>query len=199
MSRKAKIFSSAAIALSVAMGASAFAADPLKVGWITPLTGAFSVTAVAQTFGLKSEIDRVNAGGGLLGRQLQLIQRDSASDPSKAVSVTNELLFNENVDVMMGPGSSGEAFPMMDIVAGAKKVHITAVQADPLIDPSKRPSAFRAMPATGLLAVRTVLFTNDTLKKKKIAILAELDRLRHCASPICSKPNTSRPAIRLSW
>jgi branched-chain amino acid transport system substrate-binding protein len=163
-----------AMASLPAMAGSTFAAEPpLKIGWIAPLTGPFSVTAAALTFAIKSEVDKINAEGGLLGRQITLIVRDSAGDPAKAVSVVNELIFNEKVDVILGPGSSGEAFPIMDIVAGAKKMHIAPNNADPLIDVVKRPYAFRSIPTIGQQATRTVQFTNDTLKTKKVAIFAD--------------------------
>jgi branched-chain amino acid transport system substrate-binding protein len=50
---------------------------------------------------------------------------------------------------------------------------ITPTQADPLIDPVKRPYTFRGMPTVGSVAARTVQFTNGTLIKKKIVIFAD--------------------------
>jgi branched-chain amino acid transport system substrate-binding protein len=162
-----------AMALTAAICASAFGADPVKIGWIVPLTGAFSVSGAAETYGVESEIARINAAGGLLGRKLVLVPRDSASDPSKALSVANELIYKEKVDAMMGPGSSGEAFPIMDVLAKANLILITPCQADPLIDPVKRPYTYRAMPTLGAVALRTVDFTKNTLKQKKVAIFAD--------------------------
>jgi len=163
----------AVIAFSTVFSTAAWAEDTLKIGLVEPLTGSFTVSGSATAFAVQKEIDKVNADGGLLGRKLVLLLRDSASDPSKALNVTNELLFNDNIDVMMGPGSSGEAFPIMDIVANAKKVFITPTQADPLIDPVKRPYTFRGMPTLAQVAARTVEFTSDTLGKKKVAIFAD--------------------------
>jgi branched-chain amino acid transport system substrate-binding protein len=151
----------------------AFAADPVRIGFVESLTGPFSVNGNATAFAVEAEVAKINASGGLLGRQIVLVTRDSASDPSKALAVTNGLLFNDNIDVLMGPGSSGEAFPMMDVVAGAKKLFVTPTQADPLIDPVKRPLTFRGMPTLSAVAARTVQFTSDTLKKKKIVIFAD--------------------------
>lgn len=163
----------AAVAISALMGTGAFAAEPVRIGFVESLTGPFSVNGNGTAFAVEAEVAKINAQGGLLGRQLVLVTRDSASDPSKALSVTNALLFNDNIDVLMGPGSSGEAFPIMDVVASAKKLFITPTQADPLIDPVKRPYTFRGMPTVGSVAARTVQFTNDMLKKKKIVIFAD--------------------------
>ena len=162
-----------AIALSALLSAGAFAADPVRIGFIESMTGPFSVNGNGTAFAVQAVVDDINAHGGLLGRKLEIVLRDSASDPSKALAMANSLLFNDNIDVLIGPGSSGEAFPMMDLVAGAKKLFVTPTQADPLIDPVKRPLTFRAMPTVGAVAQRTVQFTNDTLKKKKIVIFAD--------------------------
>ena len=161
------------IALSAMLGTGAFAADPVRIGFIESMTGPFSVNGNGTAFAVQAEVDAINAKGGLLGRKVEIVLRDSASDPSKALAMTNSLLFNDNIDVLIGPGSSGEAFPMMDLVAGAKKLFVTPTQADPLIDPVKRPLTFRAMPTVGAVAQRTVQFTNETLKKKKIVIFAD--------------------------
>ena len=115
----------AAIAMSALIGTVAFAADPVRIGFVESLTGPFSVNGNGTAFAVAAEVAKINAQGGLLGRQLVLVTRDTASDPSKALSVTNSLLFNDNIDVLMGPGSSGEAFPIMDVVASAKKLFIT--------------------------------------------------------------------------
>lgn len=163
----------AAVAFSTMMSTAAWADDALKIGLVEPLTGPFTVSGSATAFAVQTEVDRINAEGGLLGRKLVVLLRDSASDPSKALNVTNELLFNDGADVMMGPGSSGEAFPIMDLVAHANKVFITPTQADPLIDPAKRPYTFRGMPTLEQVAARTVAFTSDTLGKKKVAIFAD--------------------------
>jgi branched-chain amino acid transport system substrate-binding protein len=162
-----------AMALFVAACGTAGAAEPLKIGLVESLTGPFSVSGTATAFAVQAEVDKINSAGGLLGRPIKVVLRDSASDPSKALSATNGLLFNDNVDVMMGPGSSGEAFPIMDIVANAKKMFITPTQADPLIDPAKRPYTYRGMPTIGSVAARTVAFTSDTVKGSKIAIFAD--------------------------
>ena len=161
------------IALSAMLSSVAFAADPVRIGFIESMTGPFSVSGNGTAFAVQSVVDDINAHGGLLGRKLEIVLRDSGSDPSKALSVANSLLFNDNIDVLIGPGSSGEAFPMMDLVAGAKKLFITPTQADPLIDPVKRPLPFRGMPTLGAVAQRTVQFTNDALKRKKIVIFAD--------------------------
>ena len=163
----------AALAVSTLLGTSAFAADPIRIGFVESLTGPFSVNGIATAFAVSAEVDRINAEGGLLGRKLELVTRDSASDPSKALSVTNALLFNDHVDVLMGPGSSGEAFPMMDVVASEKKLFVTPTQADPLIDPVKRPYTFRGMPTVGAVAARSVQFANDTIKRRKVVIFAD--------------------------
>ena len=73
------------------------------------------------------------------GRKIEIVMRDSAADPSKAVSFAKELVYNENIDVLCGPINSGEALPTLGIVSGAKKLHLIGGSVEELIDPVKYP------------------------------------------------------------
>lgn len=147
--------------------------DVIKIGEVGALSGPFSVSNLGIDYGLKAQIDKINAEGGLLGRKLVLITRDTAGDPAKAISAVRELLFNESVDIIVGPGTSGESLPVMDIVAGAGKLHLAPGQVDELINPSTRPLAFRTLPTTGQVTGVGVSYVVDTLKLMKVAVLAD--------------------------
>lgn len=65
-------------------------------------------------------VQDINEAGGILGRKLEVVTRDSAADPGKAVSYAKELVFNQDIDVLCGPINSGEALPTLATVSGAK-------------------------------------------------------------------------------
>ena len=69
-------------------------------------------------------VQDINEAGGIDGRKLEVVMRDSAADPAKAVSFAKELVYNENIDVLCGPINSGEALPTLATVSGAKKLHL---------------------------------------------------------------------------
>ena len=86
----------------------ALAADPIKIGWISSLTGALSSAALAENQGVQLAVDEINKNGGILGRQIELLTRDTAGDPTKAVNFAQQLAFSDKVNVVIGPVNSGE-------------------------------------------------------------------------------------------
>src|SRR5664279_822039 len=75
---------------------------PIRMGWIAAVTGMFATNAQAQDWGFHAAVQDLNEKGGLLGRQIEVVMRDSAADPAKAVSFAKELVYNENIDVLCG-------------------------------------------------------------------------------------------------
>ncbi|MDB5572760.1 MAG: ethanolamine utilization protein EutN [Hyphomicrobiales bacterium] len=91
-----------ALAFAVSAGA-AFAADPIKIGLVTALSGQSALAGEAISRGMTIAIDEVNAKGGLLGgRMLELVRRDDEGNPAKGVTAARELIFREKVAVLFG-------------------------------------------------------------------------------------------------
>ena len=110
-----------AASLSAGLGAPAIAQNkPIRMGWIAAVSGMFASNAQAQDWGFHMAVADLNEQGGLLGRKIEIVMRDSAADPSKAVSFAKELVYNENIDVLCGPINSGEALPTLGIVPGPR-------------------------------------------------------------------------------
>jgi branched-chain amino acid transport system substrate-binding protein len=72
--------------------------------------------------GLDLAVDEVNAAGGVLGRPVELVAEDEGTNASIAATSLNKLLFEDNVDAVIGPLSSRVALAVMDTVVGAKAV-----------------------------------------------------------------------------
>jgi branched-chain amino acid transport system substrate-binding protein len=144
---------------------------PIRMGWIAAVSGMFASNAQAQDWGFRMAVADLNEQGGLLGRKVEVVMRDSAADPSKAVSFAKELVYNENIDVLCGPINSGEALPTLGIVSGAKKLHLIGGSVEELIDPVKYPLGFRHLNANGQWIKVAVKFMVEDLKKAKVAII----------------------------
>jgi branched-chain amino acid transport system substrate-binding protein len=144
---------------------------PIRMGWIVAVTGMFATNAQAQDYGFKMAVQDLNEKGGLLGRKLEIVMRDSAADPTKAVSFAKELVYNENVDVVCGPTNSGEVLPTLGIISGAKKLNIIAGSVDELTDPVKYPLVFRDQNSNSQWIKAAVKFMVEDLKKTKVAII----------------------------
>ena len=85
--------------------------EPIVVGASLPLTGEFSIAGSKHAAGYEFCVDEINARGGLLGRDVELIVEDNRSDPEVVVSQTERFINVENVDVLFGTFSSLLTFP----------------------------------------------------------------------------------------
>ncbi|MFI6709392.1 ABC transporter substrate-binding protein [Nonomuraea sp. NPDC050478] len=81
-------------------------ADTIKIGLIAPMTGAYAILGILQENSIRVEMDRVNEAGGVGGAKLELVVRDTALDPAKAVQASNELVGDSQVHFVVGPSLS---------------------------------------------------------------------------------------------
>jgi branched-chain amino acid transport system substrate-binding protein len=81
--------------------------------------------------GMELAVDEVNAGGGVLGRKLELIVRDDGGNPSDAVRVAEELIAREKVSVLMGTFASHVGLAVANLAAQRK---VLFVASEPLTD-----------------------------------------------------------------
>jgi branched-chain amino acid transport system substrate-binding protein len=102
--------------------APALAAEPIKVGLVTALSGQSAQAGEAITRGLTIAIDEINAKGGLPdGRKIELVRRDDESNPAKGMIAARELIFKEKVAVLFGGLDTPVAMAMVPM-ANQEKV-----------------------------------------------------------------------------
>ena len=88
--RQALVSAAAALASGLAKPAIA-AKEPIRIGYLPALTGPSSSTGIGINRGVQLAVQEINAAGGIDGRQIELIVRDTQSDPTKAVNGAAEL------------------------------------------------------------------------------------------------------------
>ena len=79
-----------------------WAQDSIKVGLVAALSGQSAKSGEAITRGLELAIDEINAGGGILGRKIELVRRDDESNPAKGILAARELVQKEKVVAFFG-------------------------------------------------------------------------------------------------
>src|ERR1700752_1603896 len=120
--RQALASGAAAIATTIAKPAIA-AKDPILIGYLPALTGPSSSTGIGINRGTQLAVDEINAAGGIDGRQIELIVRDTQSDPTKAVNAAAELIHSK-VNVVSGPVNSGESLAAVPLLARANILQV---------------------------------------------------------------------------
>ena len=94
-------------ALALAFGATpAHAADPIKVGFVGGISGFCASTIGPSVNAVKMAEEEINAAGGINGRPLVLLIRDSKSKPDEGAKQARDLIENDKVSLLMGPCSS---------------------------------------------------------------------------------------------
>jgi len=102
VSRRSLLLLASAVAALAAAGP-LVAAEPIKIGLVTALSGQSAKAGEALTRGLTIAIDEINAKGGVLGgRQFELVRRDDEANPAKGQIAARELIFKEKVAVLFG-------------------------------------------------------------------------------------------------
>ena len=98
----------ASLALALA-GFSAHAADPIKIGVDGPFTGGSSSMGVSMRDGVRMATDEINKAGGVLGRQILLVERDDEAKNERGVQIAQELINKEKVVATVGFINTGVA------------------------------------------------------------------------------------------
>ncbi len=101
-------FTARLTAVAIACAASsAFAADPIKIGVDGPFTGGSSSMGVSMRDGVRLAADEINKAGGVLGRQIELVERDDEAKNERGVQIAQELINKEHVAAVVGYINTG--------------------------------------------------------------------------------------------
>jgi branched-chain amino acid transport system substrate-binding protein len=174
--RRQVLAGSAAGAVSLASGLASPAiadTDPIKIGYLPALTGPSSSTGVGINRGTQLAVELINKEGGIKGRKIELIVRDTQSDPTKAVNAVAELTQRAKASMIFGPLNSGEALAATPLIARDKVPMLHPCWVDELIDVKKYPMAFRIAPTNTQVGGGANYYVVDVLKLKKVAVISD--------------------------
>jgi len=99
---------------------------PVRIGMVDPLTGVYAAPATNEVTGAKLAIEQMNAKGGILGRQVELLVEDSANDVGTGVQKTRKLIERDNVQFIIGDVNSGVAQAMAQVTNEKKVLHVVS-------------------------------------------------------------------------
>ncbi len=106
--------------IALAVAAMSFAADNIKIGLQGPLTGGSSPMGVSMRDGAKLAVTEINAKGGVLGRKIEMIERDDEAKNERGVQIAQELINKEKVVATIGYINSGVALASQRFYQEAK-------------------------------------------------------------------------------
>jgi branched-chain amino acid transport system substrate-binding protein len=139
----------AALLSATALG-SAYAADPIKIGVVTPLSGTYAGIGQQVRWGLDLATKEVNAAGGIMGRPVELTYEDEEANPAVAVQKADKLFQVNKVDFLTGTVNSGSTLAVGQVAERAGKLIATTVSfADSITSDKCSPNVFRVNARAG--------------------------------------------------
>lgn len=144
--------------------------EKVRIGHLTPLTGFLGALGEYAVMGIKMATEEINAAGGVMGRQLEVLSEDSVN-PQVASSKAQRMIERDNVAVLMGEINSGSALTISQIAARNKKLFLnTGARSDVLRNKDCNRYTFHVdIPVTVMVnAVGQALVRDNMVKGKKI-------------------------------
>lgn len=153
------------------------AAEPIKIGVTGPFTGGSAPMGTSMRDGVKLAVAQINASGGVLGRQLQLVERDDEAKNERGVQVAQELIHKEKVIATLGFINTGVALASQRFYQDAKIPVLNNVATGSIITQqfAKQPENYIFRTAAND-AIQSAMIIDEAIVKRKftkVAILAD--------------------------
>ena len=150
--------------------AAGFAAETIRIGVTGPFTGGSAPMGLSMRDGIRLAAREINAAGGVLGRQIELVERDDEARPQRGAQVVQDLINRERIHAALGVVNTGVGLACQRYYQEARIPMITSVATGSILTQQFRPPEhfdhyiFRVS-------------ANDTLQAEMIAAEA-IDRRR---------------------
>jgi len=174
--RRALLKAGAAFAGASAIGFPAISygqAEKIKIGHLTPLTGFLGALGTYATLGMKLAVEEINQGGGVMGRQLDVMSEDSVN-PATAATKAQRMFEQDGATVLIGEINSAAALTIMQVAARNQRLFLqTGARSDALRGKNCNKFTFH-MDIPNTVMVNTVgkaLVRDNMVKDKKFFTL----------------------------
>ncbi len=101
--------------------------EPIKIGSICDFAGPCYMYCETGLKGLEIAVSEINAKGGILGRKVDIIVRDTEMKVDVAVRELKDLILREKVNFLIGPCSSGTGLAMQVVHSEYKTLRLSAI------------------------------------------------------------------------
>ena len=154
-----------------AVSGPALAADTIKLGVAGPHSGDLASYGIPTVKAAELVVKKVNAAGGVLGKQVELLVEDDVCKPEVATNTATKLI-SQKVDVVLGHICSGATKAALGIYNDSKIIAMSPSATNPgLTQSGDYPNFYRTIASDDAQARLEVDFALDVLKLKKIAVL----------------------------
>ena len=170
ISRRAVLGGAAAIVASAALPARA-QAPPIKLGTLTPLTGAGGSYGPSMRKSMSWVVEQVNGAGGVLGRRVELVSEDDQTNPDAGVRAARKLIDVDKVAAVMGTWASSVTTAVAPLCWESKTFLTTVSGSDSITQLPHQGYLVRTQPNTHLQVAKLSAFLLE-LRVKRLFILS---------------------------
>lgn len=170
-----KIAPLAVLIAGLLSGATAYAADAIKVGVAGPFTGANAAFGEQFWKGAEAAAKDINDAGGINGSMVELVKADDACEPKQAVAVANRLVDNDKVVAVVGHFCSSSTIPASEIYAEANILDITPASTNPKVTDRGLKSVMRMCGRDDQQGTVAADYIIEKLKAKNVAVIHDKD------------------------
>ena len=148
--------------------------DTIKIGVNYELSGAVATYGQSSVDGIKLAVEEINAAGGVLGKQIELVEMDNKSDAAEVVSVATRLMTEEGVVAVIGPATSGN-FKAELPIANENGIPVLSgsATANDVTAEATREYTFRICFSDDFQGVAMANYASKNLGAKKVAIVQD--------------------------
>jgi branched-chain amino acid transport system substrate-binding protein len=144
--------------------------DTIKIGAIFSVTGPASFLGAPEAKTAEMLIEQINSKGGVNGKKLELILKDSAGSPEKAISFAKQLIEEDKVFAIIGPSTSGETLNIKPICEKGETILLSCAAAESIVNPIAK-YVFKT-PQKDSQAARKIFETMKKLGISKIGVVS---------------------------
>src|SRR5882724_12089172 len=170
ISRRAVLSGAAALTAVATLPARAQAA-PVKLGTLTPLTGAGGSYGPSMRKSMAWVVEQVNGAGGVLGRRVELVSEDDQTNPDAGVRAARKLIDVDKVAAVMGTWASSVTTAVAPLCWESKTFLTTVSGSDTITQLPHQGYLVRTQPNTHLQIGKLGQFMLS-LKVKRVFVLA---------------------------
>ncbi len=147
-----------------------YAAETIKIGAILAVTGPASFLGAPEARTLEMMVGELNKKGGIKGRKVELIIKDSGSSPEKALSYAKQLIEEDRVLAIVGPSTSGETMKIKNVAEEGKTILLSCAAAEVIVNPVAK-YVFKT-PQKDSYAVIKIFEQMKKMKLSKVGVLS---------------------------
>lgn len=170
ISRRAILTGAAALTAAAAVPARA-QAPPIKLGTLTPLTGAGGSYGPSMRKSMSWVVEQVNGAGGVLGRRVELVSEDDQTNPDAGVRAARKLIDVDKVAAVMGTWASSVTTAVAPLCWESKTFLTTVSGSDTITQLPHQGYLVRTQPNTHLQVAKLSAFLLQ-LGVKRVFILS---------------------------